>query len=137
MALPAIIQTIVSAIGHADAMSLVQVLGGRTFRFPAGKSSDNWLELVDIVGPISASRLIEIFGGTDVYIALCDRAIRDDRNRRMVTRYDELLRQGQSSRRAINKLVKEFRLSDRMVKNIMNRPMPSMVSDLVAQGSLF
>lgn len=138
MALPATIQTIVAHIGHADAMAMVQALGGREFRFPCSKTSDNWEYLVEIVGIKSADKLFEVFRGTDVYIALCSNALRADRDRRMITRYDELLRNRYSSRAAVNIIVGEFApISDRTVKKIVNGPIPSMASDMVAQGSLF
>lgn len=138
MALPATIQMIVARIGHADAMALVKALGGQEFRFPAGKTSDNWEYLVEIVGPASATALLDTFRGTDVYIALCANALRADRDRRIIVRYEELLHEGYSSRGAIGMLVREFApISDRTVEKIVNSPMPGMVSDLVAQGSLF
>lgn len=138
MALPTTIQTIVGLIGHGDAMALVRELGGQDFRFPTGRTSESWERLVEIVGPISAEKLSRVFGGSETYIALCVNAMRDDRNRQMIKRYDDLLREGHSSRGATSVLVQEFRpISNRTVQMIVNGPAPTMVSDLVAQGSLF
>ncbi|MFZ2269068.1 MAG: hypothetical protein WAV95_15945 [Azonexus sp.] len=138
MALPATIQTIVKLIGHGDAMALVRELGGQEFRFPMAKNSEKWEYLVEIVGPLSAGNLLATFSGSVVYIALCTNALRDDRDRRMIDRYERLLRERHSSRGAISILVQEFRpISNRTVRKIVNGPTPSMASELVAQGNLF
>lgn len=138
MALPATIQTIVGLIGHGPAMALVRELGGQDFRFPARREGSNWEALVEIVGPREARRLQEHFAGSETYIALCDNALRADRNRRMITRYDALLAAGHSSRGAVGILVQEFRpISNRSVEKIVNGPTPSAAPEMVAQGQLF
>jgi hypothetical protein len=138
MALPPTIQTIVGLIGHAKAMALVEALGGQDFRFPVRKQGDNWEVLVETVGPRAASALVDYFNGDEVYIALCNEALRADRNRRMIVRYDALLREGHSSRGAVSVLVQEFRpISNRTVEKIVNGPAPSAQPEMVTQGSLF
>lgn len=138
MALPQTIQTIVELIGHADAMALVRELGGRDFRVPASKGGANWEYLVEIVGPSSAAKVLERYRGEEVYIALCERALKADRNRRMIARYDALLAQGHSSRGAVSILVGEFRpISNRTVEMIVNGPVPSAAPEMVSQGQLF
>lgn len=139
MALPATIQTIVGLIGYGQTMALVGDLGGQDFRFPAAGSrqSANWEHLFELVGPRDADRLVRHFDGSEVYIAQCHRALKADRNRKMIARYDALLQDGHSSRGAVSVLVREFKLSNRQVEKIVNGPMPSAAPEMVAQGSLF
>lgn len=137
MALPQTIQTIIDLIGHADAMALVRELGGQEIRVPASKGGDTWEYLVEIVGPSSAAKLWERYRGTELYIALCERALNADRNRRMIARYDALLAQGHSSRGAVSILVGEHRISYRTVEKIVNGPVPSAAPEMVSQGQLF
>lgn len=138
MALPKTIETIVGIIGYGPTMSLVGEFGGRDFRFPANRQGSNWEALLEIVGERHASRLCDNFNGDEVYIALCANAIRNDRNSRMIKRYDALLGEGHSSRGAVGILTQEFRpISNRAVENIINKPAPSATPEMVQQGSLF
>lgn len=64
-------------------------------------------------------------GGEPIYIALCAAALRADRDRRMVKRYDELLRNGHSGQGAVSVIVREFApISNRTVEKIVNSPLP-------------
>ena len=138
MALPPTIQTIVGIVGHSHAMALVRELGGQSFRFPARKQGEKWEILVEIIGPRAAGALVDHFDGEEVYIALCAKAVRDDRHREMIARYDALLTEGHSGRGAVSVLVQEFRpISYRAIEKIVNGPMPGAVSELVTQGALF
>lgn len=139
MALPATIQTIVGLIGYGQTMALVGDLGGQDFRFPTAGSrkSANWEHLVELIGTRDADRLVRNFDGSEVYIARCNQALKADRNRGMIARYDTLLQEGLSSRGAVSVLVREFRLSNRQVKKIVNGPVPTAAAEMVAQGSLF
>ncbi len=138
MALPETIQIIVGIIGHGPAMELVRAFGGQDFRFPARREGAAWESLVEILGERLARKLQEAFAGSETYIALCDRALRADRDRRMIARYDALLAEGHSSRGAVGILVQEFRpISNRTVEKIVNGPVPSAAPEMVTQGSLF
>lgn len=138
MALPATIQNIVSIIGHARAMELVRDLGGQSYRFPVGQTSDTWEHLVELIGTSAAARLCQHYGGEEVYIARCDAALRADRNRKIIACYEALMAEGYSSRGAISVLVREFKMSNRQIEKIINGPSPNFaVTELVTQGSLF
>jgi hypothetical protein len=138
MALPPTILTIVGLIGHGPAMQLVRELGGQDFRFPVTKRGANWEHLVEIVGDKAAGKLLEYFKGEEVYIAWCDKALRQDRNRRMILRYEALLAEGHSSRGAVSILVRECGpISNRRVEIIVNGPIPAAMPAMAAQGSLF
>lgn len=138
MALPATIQTVVRLVGHAKAMALVHDLGGQDYRFPASRTSDAWEHLVDLIGDRAADVLCQEFGGSEVYIALCHQAIKADRNRTLIARYEALLLDGYSSRGAVSVLVREYRLSNRQIQKIVNGPSPAGEAlEMVTQGSLF
>jgi len=123
---------------RAKAMSMVHDLGGQSYRFPVSRKSDVWEHLVELIGARSAEVLCQEFGGSEVYIALCHHALKADRNRSMIARYEALLGEGHSSRGAVTVLVREFRMSHRQIEKIVNGPSPAgEVMEMVTQGSLF
>lgn len=137
MSLPAVVQEIVGIIGHGPAMELVRAFGGQELRVPKTDASDTWAALVEIIGEPLTRALAGAFGGEPVYIALCDRALRADRNRKMIARYERLLGEGHSSRGAVSVLVREFRpISNRQVEKIVNGALPEP-SAVAVQAVLF
>ncbi len=138
MTLPVVIQEIVRTIGYGKAMDLVQLFGGQEIRIPRTPGSEAWATLVDAIGDAATLALAAQMGGGDpVYIALCSRSLKADRNRQMIARYDSLLREGRSGFRAIATLVREFApISNRQVKNIINSPSPESSVGMV-QAPLF
>ena len=137
MSLPAVVQEIVGIIGHGPAMELVRAFGGQELRVPKTDASDTWAALVEIIGEPLTRALAAAFCGEPVYIALCDRALRHDRNRKMIAQYEKLLGEGHSSRGAVSVLVREFRpICYRQVEKIINSPLPA-AGDAPVQGGLF
>lgn len=137
MSLPTVIQEIVGIVGHGPAMELVRAFGGQELRIPKTDASDTWAALVEVIGEPLTRALAAVFGGEPVYIALCDRALRADRNRKMIAHYERLLGEGHSSRGAVSVLVREFRpISYRTVEKIVNSPLPAVEAAAV-QGALF
>ncbi len=102
------------------------------------EASDTWAALVEVIGDPATRKLAAgLGGGEPIYIALCARAVKADRNRRMIERYDDLLRIGHSGRGAVSVLVREFApISNRWVEKIVNAPMPEVVG-LQVQAELF
>ncbi len=137
MALPSVIQELVALIGHAKTMALVQEFGGQELRIPRTEASDTWAALAEIIGEPAMKGLAKYFGGGEpIYIAFCDAALRADRNRRMIARYESLLRDGHTGGGAVSVLVREFRLSYRQIEKIINAPLPEP-SGVAEQGQLF
>lgn len=138
MALPAVILEIIDVIGHGKAMALVHEFGGQELRIPKTDSSATWAALAEVIGERAMERLSAAFGGGEpLYIALCTRALQQDRNRKMIARYDSLLRESHSSRGAVSILVREFRpISYRQVEKIINSPLPAP-TQVAEQGQLF
>lgn len=138
MSLPKTIQRIVALVGHAKAMTIVAELGGQNFRVPAMKAGANWEALVELIGERAATTLLAEYRGTEIYISICTNALKLDRHRRIINRYDSLLAAGHSSRGAVSVLVTEFRpVSYRTVERIVNGPMPDQAPLVETQGSLF
>ena len=138
MALPTVINEIIGIIGHGRAMSLVHEFGGQELRIPKTEGGDTWAALAEVIGEKAMVALAKHLGGGEpLYIALCQQALKQDRNRKMIARYDSLLRESHSSRGAVSILVREFRpISYRQVEKIVNSPLPAptMVAE---QGQLF
>lgn len=137
--LPQTIQEIVEEIGHPKAMAFVSEFGGQEFKFPRTEASDMWHAIVEVIGERETRKLSNKFAGEGaVYIAMCTRAIRLERNRRMIIRYNELLDQGQSANGAVSIIVREFRpINCRQVQRIVNEPMPDEQPIKLMQGQLF
>lgn len=124
--LPPTIQEIVDLIGHAKAMALVREFGGQEIKFPRTDVSDTWHALAEVIGNKATKRLGDAFGNHGyIYIAMCTRPLKLERNRRLIMRFDELLSTGHSARGAVSILVREFRpINHRHVERIVNSPMP-------------
>lgn len=136
--LPPVIREIVRLIGHGKAMALVREFGGQALRIPRSEGSDTWAAIAEVIGEPATTKLAATMGGGEpIYIALCHQAMKVDRNRRMIARYEALLAQGMSSNGAVSVLVREFApISYRQVEKIVNSPLPAP-TEVVAQGALF
>jgi len=116
-------------------MTLVDDLGGQDFRIPVCRDAEQLEHLVELIGPRAADRVRQHFAVQEIYIARCDAALRAERNRRLIARYEALLAEGLSSCSAVTVVVREFRLSNRQVEKIVNGPSPVGVAmEMVAQG---
>ena len=138
MALPTVINEIIGIIGHGRAMSLVHEFGGQALRIPKTEGGDTWAALAEVIGEKAMVALAKHLGGGEpLYIALCQQALKQDRNRKMIGRYESLLKQGHSGRGAVSILVREFRpISNRQVQKIVNSPLPEP-STVSIQAQLF
>lgn len=137
MSLPAVILEIIAVIGHGKTMALVDAFGGQELRIPKTDASDTWHALAEVIGEAAIRKLSAAFGGGEpLYIAKCLKAVNQDRNRRMIARYDALLKEGHSSRGAVSVLVRENSLCYRWVEKIINAPLPAP-SVVAEQGQLF
>jgi hypothetical protein len=136
--LPKVIEEIIRIIGHGKAMELVREFGGQEMRIPRTESSDTWAALVEVIGEHATRALSDAFAGSEaIYIAQCTAAIKAERNRLMISRYESLLKDGHSGRGAVSVLVREFKpISNRWVEQIVNSPVP-MPTKYEAQGELF
>ncbi len=136
MALPPVIVEIIRLIGHGKAMALVHEFGGQNLRFPKGEGGALWAALVECIGERATRALCAALGGEEVYIAFCLLALKQDRNRKMIARYEKLIKQGHSSRGAVSIMVQEYKLSYRQIEKIINAPLPEP-STVAVQAQLF
>lgn len=137
MALPAVIQEIVRLIGYGRAMDMVREFGGQELRIPRAEGCSTWAALVEVIGERSTRKLAAEIGiEREIYIARCERALKQERNRKMIARYEKLLHTGHSGRGAVSVLVREFHLSNRQVEKIVNSPLPE-AETLSMQRALF
>ena len=137
MSLPPVIQELIRLIGHGKTMALVKEFGGQNLLIPKTDASDAWHALAEVIGEPATKKLAEGFGQEHVYIALCHQAMKIDQRRRIVARYDKLLKDGHGSRAAVEMLVREFRpISYRWVERIVNSPLPE-APEIAAQRQLF
>lgn len=137
MSLPPVILEIVGLIGHGKAMDLVREFGGQELRIPKTDASDDWHALAEVIGEAATRTLCAHYERhKDLYIAKCIRALAADRNRKIIARYEKLLKEGHRSRGAVSILVRESRLSYRQIEKILNRPTPEP-SGLAVQVELF
>lgn len=134
--LPPMILEIIRLIGYAKTMELVKEFGGQALRITKTHGSDSWTALTEVVGLKATEILAREFGGEQgIYIAKCDAAIRANRNKEIIRRFNELTEKGLSVRKAVSVLVREFSMSYRRVEQIVNSPEPAAV-ELSAQMSL-
>lgn len=88
--LPASVLELIQVIGIGPALALVRAYGGNVLKMPsrARRSGVLRTRLIEILGEAAALKLIDHYAGETLAIARCDRALRDERNRRIVADYD-------------------------------------------------
>ena len=121
--LPPLIEQLVALIGLEAVQALVdaRLLGYRQ-RIGRTRDCEWWREWAEVIGDGPTDTVMRAWAGQDVYFPACSDAVRAERNRRLVADYDALLAAGTSARRAVRRLCRQYRLSDRMVEQIVNRP---------------
>ena len=121
--LPPIIEQLAGIIGieAVNALMEARLLG---YRQRIGRTQDCewWREWADVIGDGPTDAVMRQWGGDHVYFPACSDAIRNERNRQIVARYDTLLASGLSARRAIRVMCREYGLADRTLEKIVNRP---------------
>ncbi|VVE67855.1 hypothetical protein PAN31117_02792 [Pandoraea anapnoica] len=136
--LPEVAQLLVRVIGISKATRLVEQLGGTTFPVPVylttrrdGEAS--FEALAEIVGRRAATDISKYFGGNNLYVPKCQRAMRELRGRAIRNEFDKLARE-YGSRGSVAKLAKQYRIADRHVWRILK-----MTDDVPHddQGTLF
>jgi hypothetical protein len=122
-----ILLTLMQVIGEKATAQLMQpgAFGGRSIVIPKsgdGRSKRGFVALSEVIGKDAALRLCKHFGGDQIYVPKDSKRKMYDRNRRIVTAYN--------NGAGINALVSEFGLSDRHIRSIlketdMTTPLPS------------
>lgn len=108
-------------IGAALADKFVSAFGGVRMRIPRTEVAQAFIPIADAIGVEAARKVIAEFGGEAAYLNSEVAATREARNREIRTRFDELTsKDGQSSRKAVFVLSREYSLSDRSIERIVN-----------------
>lgn len=137
--LPPLVTRFIALIGHGKTMMIVNEFGGQQLYIPRTENGENWHALVEVIGERATRRLAEseYAAQEPVYIPLCHKAIRAERNRKIAARCDALLKEGCTMRGAISVISREFKpISYRQVQSIINKPLPE-ATEFSAQRDLF
>ncbi|MBF0182471.1 MAG: hypothetical protein HQM03_20840 [Magnetococcales bacterium] len=111
--LPQSLKEMIPEIGISGVRRLVQKCGGMMFKsLPPHPRADHLL--VRLVGLDLAHRICRIHAHCDLYIPRATRMTEAQRNAEIVARY--------SAGMPVNELVHEYRLSERWIRTILNRP---------------
>lgn len=122
-ALPEVAREIAEIIGLSRTVTLVDRLGGTTF--PISKRMTRLGELrfailSDVIGCDAASALSKHYGGTNLYIPRCSKALRCLRDARIIEEFDRKI--GKLSANAIvSELALAYKLSDRQIWNVLKK----------------
>ncbi|PHM22553.1 Mor transcription activator family protein [Xenorhabdus ehlersii] len=122
--LPESLRHIASLIGYPATLKLIDVFGGTTFPFGRGKhprGQHRQAMLVAAIGEEAAACLSQHFAGTELYIPNAAAAMREWRNQRFLSEFNQLLNEGNSALMAISKLCPIFGFSDRHAWSLLSR----------------
>lgn len=132
--LPASIRDMVGRIGLSSTLTVVERLGGITWRVAEGHGPEGAAKraaLADWVGTDIEELLHRHYRNEELYIPRCHAALLALRNQHIHQRVEQGLRQGYSACALVIDLAREYRLSDRRVWEILKQvPVPE-------QGGLF
>lgn len=120
--LPRTARDLVRVLGGLEpVLALVSALGGVTVRVPArrGETRAAGDTLRAVVGPWGLRRLVEHYGGTELYIPRCAQPLRRVRNAAIIENFSACAAQGESSGAAVRRLALEYGLSDRRIWEIL------------------
>lgn len=132
--LPASVRDMVGRIGLLATLTVVERMGGTTWRVAEGHGSEGAAKreaLADWVGTDTEMLLHRHYAGEEIYLPRCHSALVALRNQQIHQRVEQGLRQGHSASALVADLAREYRLSDRRVWDILKQvPVPE-------QGGLF
>lgn len=136
--LPPIIEQLVGIVGIECVQQLVEArLLGYRQRIGRSRECEWWREWADVIGDGPTDAVMRVWAGQQIYFPACADAVRAERNRAVVRCFDEMTRrEGLSASRAVRRLCRQFRLSDRTIDSIINAPLQD-ASELEKQLGLF
>jgi hypothetical protein len=116
----------VGVIGLDNTLLIMRRYGGRTLEMVEGKR-DSLIkrEIIELIGNESAALLIREFSSECIYIQMLSavkaKLMRHERDKEINDRFNELVKQNPSYRRALKILSSEFNITDRQIYKIINR----------------
>lgn len=114
--LPESVVQIVHLIGYPATACLLKAFGGTTF--PIGKGlrymgSARAALLRETIGEENTRLLIKHFNGDVLYLPRCDQALRELRNRRFLSEFEDVTKSGTSALMTMTILCPKYGFSDR------------------------
>jgi hypothetical protein len=106
-------------LGAESAAFVVDALGGLSLTIPRTKKGKTYKMLAHELGTELAAQLMEVFGGEELYIPRRYQELVAAKHRVIKIRYNELLREGKNSSRAIRLIARELSLSERHIRRIL------------------
>lgn len=108
-------------IGLEKVLILSRELGGTEVRFPHNEDCDGFKRLAALIGGESVKEVARLVGINCLYIPMLSSFQRRIKHRKIIQRYEELLRELGRTRAAGAAVAKEFGHSERWVRQIVNR----------------
>lgn len=137
-ALPASLRDMADRLGLPVVSYLVEKLGGTTIPVPLRATATGearYRRLCEIIGREIATALCREYGGVALYIPNCRAAIMDARDTELIASRNALAKQGVTEREIVERLARQYRLSDRQVWRILKRiPCQTASAPLFGRG---
>lgn len=120
--LPAVMIEIAQLIGYDQAYLLVKAIGGTDFAIPRGcEDSMRARQLIAAIGQEDARILMEIYGGSRLYIPRCHLALTELRNQAFFAAIEQDMALGSSQSAAIQAQAPRFGFSERWAYQLLNK----------------
>ncbi|MDR3352834.1 MAG: hypothetical protein LBO00_07550 [Zoogloeaceae bacterium] len=140
-AFPETAKELVFVAGITAAARLISAWGGQ--HWPVPKMSERtredgemrFMDLAGLTGMAAANAIVRHYGGCELYIPKCERALKQYFQSRLVEEYDAMTRQGVSHRKAIFDLGVRYNKTGRQIEQRLN--LPVVLPDDDAQAKLF
>lgn len=124
--LPTSVRELVDILGMDTVLTLIRSLGGTTFPVPKRETKQGEVRyrmLVEVIGEEAADLVVYHYGGGDMYIPRCAKALQESRDAEINSKFVRECRAGRSSTDIVNLLAREYKLTDRRVWDILKTPL--------------
>lgn len=117
--MPDVVADISELIGYPKTCRLIESFGGLDFRMPKS-SNGQWAEtLIEVLGNDDAQRLMNVYGGTRLYIPRCNALMIYLRNHDFVSKVEQAVADGSSQTLAIQKYALQYGFSERWAYEVL------------------
>lgn len=115
--LPSTARELVEVMGLDATIDLVKTFGGDDLKIPevVNGTSRMWDILVETVGPEAASKLVQRYAGTPIYVPMCRIALLAHRDREIVRRFD--------AGELFDVLRREYKITRRHLYRVLKKPL--------------
>jgi len=120
--LPASVRELVDILGMDTVLTLIRGLGGTTFPVPKRETKQGEVRyrmLVEVIGEEAADLVVYHYGGGDMYIPRCAKALQESRDVEINAEATAAIRAGKSTTVIVNELARKYGLTDRRVWDIL------------------